>query len=152
MPYIPTQYILKIVCIFMQSVVCHSQEDDGMCVTMYSVREFLTPLNLHLVPSTHSQQVSRLMGRDGVDEEQALKRIQAQIPLSSKCGWADVVIDNSHDRHSTRQQVEKLVESMNRLSSCRRFLYVAVLSTLVVLFTAIAICLCMNFKAMSTLF
>jgi dephospho-CoA kinase len=62
------------------------------------------------------------MTRDGLTREDALKRIRAQIPLATKCIWADVEIDNSQDRLSTSRQVEQLVLSMNRLSRRRRLL------------------------------
>ena len=74
------------------------------------------------------------MARDGLNEEQALQRIQAQIPLATKCLWADVEIDNSRDRLVTRRQVERLVQNMNSISYCRRFLYVAIVWSLVMLF------------------
>lgn len=102
----------------------------GTCIenTELKSHDALMVLLFH-IPSTHKQQVLRLMARDGLSEEQALKRIGAQIPLSSKCQWADVVIDNSGDRHTTRQQVEQLVQDMNKLSSHRRFLYLAIIIT-----------------------
>ena len=85
-------------------------------------------------PSTPTQQVSRLMARDKLNEEQALERIRSQIPLSSKCLWADVEIDNSHDRLTTRWQVERLVVNMNRLSYCRRFGLLSIIVTLFLFF------------------
>ena len=83
------------------------------------------------LPSTHKQQLSRLMSRDEITEEEAVQRIKSQIPLDTKCLWADVVIDNSHDRASTRRQVERLVASMNHISYCRRFVYYAAVSLVV---------------------
>ena len=74
------------------------------------------------------------MARDGVTGEEALQRIQSQLPLSSKCLWADVEIDNSHDRATTRWQAERLVNQMNRISYCRTYLYYAVVLAFVVVF------------------
>lgn len=53
-------------------------------------------------------QAARLMQRDGLPEEQAQNRIKSQLPLDLKRERADIVIDNSGTRDTTRQQVEKL--------------------------------------------
>lgn len=71
------------------------------------------------------------MTRDRLSEEQALKRIEAQIPLVSKCLWGDVVIDNSKDIITTRLQVERLVHSMNAQSYQRRRLYFIMVSIII---------------------
>lgn len=42
-------------------------------------------------------QRARLMDRDGVDEEEAQRRIDAQLPLTEKLAVADHVIDNTGD-------------------------------------------------------
>lgn len=51
-------------------------------------------------------QVRRLMERDRLDEEEALKRLQAQMPIEWKKEWADYVIDNSGAVTDTELQVE----------------------------------------------
>ncbi len=51
-----------------------------------------------------SAQLSRLMERDGVDEEEASRRIEAQIPLDHKAEQADHVIDNTGSLDETRTQ------------------------------------------------
>jgi dephospho-CoA kinase len=64
------------------------------------------------------------MARDRLSKVEALKRIQAQIPLSCKISCADVEIDNSGSRQDeTRGQVEHFVENMKRLSHCRPMLF-----------------------------
>src|SRR3989442_4874689 len=50
----------------------------------------------------------RLNERDGLTEEEARQRIAAQMPLDEKRARADVVIDNSGSRESTRRQVEAI--------------------------------------------
>jgi dephospho-CoA kinase len=47
-----------------------------------------------LVDCDEEQQLARLRRRDGLDEEQARRRIAAQWPLARKRPLADVVIDN----------------------------------------------------------
>lgn len=53
-------------------------------------------------------QVERTMSRDGCSEEEALRRIAAQLSIDEKREMADHVIDNSGDRAETRRQVEAL--------------------------------------------
>lgn len=50
----------------------------------------------------------RLMKRDGVDEAEAERRIDAQWPIEEKVRLADHVIDNSGTWEATRRQVLKL--------------------------------------------
>lgn len=53
-------------------------------------------------------QLARLMGRDQLTREQALARIEAQMPLSEKVKRADFVIDNGGDLERTREQVARI--------------------------------------------
>ncbi|MEN6459791.1 MAG: dephospho-CoA kinase [Syntrophomonas sp.] len=46
-------------------------------------------------------QISRLMAREGINREDALKRIATQMPLDEKAGRADRVLDNSHSIEET---------------------------------------------------
>ena len=59
-----------------------------------------------VVSLPYQDQVSRLMDRDGIDRDQALRKIQAQMSLEEKVKLADYVIDNSGSKEETRQQVE----------------------------------------------
>ncbi|OGP81228.1 MAG: dephospho-CoA kinase [Deltaproteobacteria bacterium RBG_16_64_85] len=56
------------------------------------------------------QQVRRLVERDGISDQQALRRIAAQMNPDEKARASEHVIDNSGDRASTRAQVRALVE------------------------------------------
>ena len=51
-------------------------------------------------------QMSRLTARDGLTEEAAIKRIEAQEPLEAKKERADVVIDNNGTIEQTEQQID----------------------------------------------
>ncbi len=55
-------------------------------------------------------QLERLMIRDDLSEEDALARIDAQIPVVEKKEKADYVIDNSGDIEDTLQQVDILYD------------------------------------------
>ena len=59
-----------------------------------------------VVSLPHEDQVSRLMDRDGIDRDQALRKIRAQMPLEEKVKLADYIVDNSGSKEKTRQQVE----------------------------------------------
>lgn len=50
-------------------------------------------------------QLERLMARDNCSREQAEQIVAAQMPLSEKERFGDVVIDNSGDLDNTRKQV-----------------------------------------------
>ncbi len=62
-----------------------------------------------------STQLSRLISRSNVLPEQAAARIKAQMSLSEKINYADVIIDNNKDVDETRRQVvaawQKIMES-----------------------------------------
>lgn len=62
-----------------------------------------------------AMQISRLMKRDGLSEQEAMSRIQAQLPIEEKKGKADYVIDNSGSLEQTRKQVDAFWESMDLL-------------------------------------
>lgn len=61
-------------------------------------------------------QLKRLMERDGLNKEEAEKRIAAQMPMEEKIARADFVIDNSGGVESTRQAVQELWQRLVRLS------------------------------------
>jgi dephospho-CoA kinase len=54
------------------------------------------------------QQVRRLMERDGISEEQAIRRIASQMDPEEKARSSDRIIDNSGDLAATRSQVRAL--------------------------------------------
>lgn len=54
--------------------------------------------------------LARIMARDGVSRSQALAALAAQIPLATKAGWADYLIDNSGDWSDTCRQLEQLTK------------------------------------------
>lgn len=55
-------------------------------------------------------QLKRLIKRDCLSEEEALKRINSQIPISEKTKMADAVIDNSQTKEKTFQQIKSLLQ------------------------------------------
>jgi len=64
-------------------------------------------------PSPIDLQLQRLMQRDGSSEEDALSRLNSQIPTSSKVRFADVVIDNSGSRSELEVHVQTLIHRLD---------------------------------------
>ena len=62
------------------------------------------------------------MSRDSLSQEEALQRINAQMPLSEKCRKADFIVDNSNERDLTRQHTYTLFAQMQRLSYHQKML------------------------------
>lgn len=52
--------------------------------------------------------VRRMIARDGLSDEEARRRLAAQVRLEDKVPWADWVIDNSRTPEETRAQVDRL--------------------------------------------
>lgn len=67
-----------------------------------------------LVVVDQETQIQRLMARDHFGLQQALNRINAQIPLERKKRYADVIIDNTGPVRETRAIVKKLWERVVR--------------------------------------
>jgi dephospho-CoA kinase len=59
-------------------------------------------------------QIERTMARDGCSEEEARRRIAAQLPIDDKRALADHIIDNSGSIEETRAQVVALVQKLTQ--------------------------------------
>jgi dephospho-CoA kinase len=62
-------------------------------------------------------QIRRVMTRDGYSREQAIARIDSQMPLEEKIRRADVVIDTAKDIEETRREVTALWDKLQRNES-----------------------------------
>ena len=69
--------------------------------------------SLVVVDCDEPQQISRLRRRNGMNEEEAIRRVNAQMPLSEKVKYADHVIDNRGSIDDTRKQVEELMKLLS---------------------------------------
>lgn len=58
-----------------------------------------------VVATTKEIQIDRLMKRDKVGKEEAIQKINSQLPISEKIVLGDSVIDNSGSTENTKQQV-----------------------------------------------
>ncbi|MFA9353427.1 dephospho-CoA kinase [Pediococcus pentosaceus] len=68
---------------------------------------------LMVIKTSAQIQVERLMQRDSLNEIDAQKRIQAQMPIEEKVKKADIVIDTSGTIEETRSQVVKWLVDKN---------------------------------------
>ena len=63
---------------------------------------------LVVVTTTPQLQQARLMARDHLSAEEAIQRINSQMPVAEKAALADHVIKNDLDREDTRAQVLRM--------------------------------------------
>ncbi|WP_413174108.1 dephospho-CoA kinase [Anabaena azotica] len=63
-----------------------------------------------VVSCSAKQQQERLIQRNNLSSEQAVARINSQLPISEKIGRADVVLDNSSSLESLLQQVDLVMK------------------------------------------
>lgn len=67
-----------------------------------------------LVDVTEETQLSRLMARNALSQEEAEKRIAAQLSLREKRKKADVLIDNNGSLEEARQQLRDALQKLER--------------------------------------
>ena len=67
-----------------------------------------------LVDVTVETQLSRLMTRNALSQDEAEKRIAAQLSLQEKRKRADVLIDNNGSLKETRQQIRDALQKLER--------------------------------------
>ncbi len=58
------------------------------------------------------EQIKRLIKRNNLSKDEALQRVRSQIPTEEKAKMADYVIDNSNSLDKTKEQVEKIWQSL----------------------------------------
>lgn len=67
-----------------------------------------------LVDVTEETQLSRLMSRNDLSQEEAEKRIAAQLSLQEKRKRANVLIENNGSLEETRQQIRVALQKLER--------------------------------------
>jgi dephospho-CoA kinase len=70
----------------------------------------LRPLVVVSVPE--EIQIERTVARDGSSREHVSARVRAQLPLAKKVEVADYVIDSSTTREATREQADRVLDSI----------------------------------------
>ena len=59
-------------------------------------------------------QLERLMARNSLSKEEALKRIESQMSPQEKASLGDFVINNSYRKEDTFQQIDEILEKLKR--------------------------------------
>lgn len=75
---------------------------------------------LVVVVTDEATQLARLMARDRIDRDEALRKIRSQMPVGEKAKLADHVIDNSGDRAATEARTREVHAALVRELAARR--------------------------------
>ncbi len=67
-----------------------------------------------LVLIAPEEQIRRLMARNGVNKEEAEKRLKSQMPIGGKIALADIVIDNEGSIPETEKRVGQVWKELLR--------------------------------------
>ena len=59
-------------------------------------------------------QLERLMTRNSLSKEEAVKRIESQMSPREKASLGDFVINNSYSKEDTFQQIDEIIEKLKR--------------------------------------
>lgn len=70
--------------------------------------------------ATPEQQLQRMMARDGLEREEAERRLAAQMPLEEKCRVAHLVVDNSGTPEDCRTDALRVFAELRRLAPGRK--------------------------------
>lgn len=61
--------------------------------------------SIWLIYTTREIQIERLMGRDKINREYAIKKINSQMPVEDKIKFADIVIENNGSVDDLKRQI-----------------------------------------------
>ena len=86
--------------------------DAALMIETGSYRRFDKLVVVHCTPEL---QLERLTARNNLTREQALARINAQMPSAEKLSFADYAIDTSRGFDDTRRQTAELYAALQRL-------------------------------------
>ncbi len=70
-----------------------------------------------VVYAPRQTQLERLIKRDGLSQEEALRRLEAQLDIETKRSRADWVIDNSGDLRQLQRECERIQEEILKVFS-----------------------------------
>ena len=70
---------------------------------------------LLLTVCTTEQQIARAMHRDSITREEAVSRLDRQMPLAEKRKFADYVIDTSGGKEQTYEQVRAVYRALREI-------------------------------------
>ncbi|MGW8286252.1 MAG: dephospho-CoA kinase [Candidatus Deferrimicrobiaceae bacterium] len=91
--------------VIVEAALIHEKDPQGMFDAVIGVR------------CGRGLQIERLMRRDGIPREQALRIVSSQMDPEEKALTSDYVIDNSGDLAGTRAQVRALAKILRQAAS-----------------------------------
>ena len=65
------------------------------------------------VTVNREEQISRLINRDKITRDQAIAKINSQMPVEEICARSDVVIENDKTLPELREKISELMKSLN---------------------------------------
>ncbi len=83
--------------------------DAALMIETGSYRRYDFVVVVHCPPEI---QLQRLMSRDGLTREDALRRIRSQMPIEQKLRFADFLVDTSGSIEETHAQADALVSKL----------------------------------------
>jgi dephospho-CoA kinase len=86
--------------------------DAALMIETGSFRRYDRVVVVHCLPEL---QLERLMARDGLSREDALRRIRSQMPIEEKRPFADFLVDTSGSIEETLKQADDLASHLQRL-------------------------------------
>lgn len=69
-----------------------------------------------LVYADRNTQIKRLMERDRLSKDEAIRRIESQIPLSKKREFADYIIDGRRPKSEIEEEVRKIYAELKEMT------------------------------------
>lgn len=63
-----------------------------------------------VVNVSKEEQIKRLMTRDNIDKDYAIKKINSQFPIDEKLKKANYIIDNNKSKENTYYQIEQILK------------------------------------------
>jgi len=88
--------------------------DAALMVETGSYRKYDCVVVVYCTPQV---QLQRVIARDRLSEEEALQRIQSQMPLLEKIKYADYIIENSGRFSETNEQIKHIFTELANLGA-----------------------------------
>ena len=86
--------------------------DAALMIEAGSYRRYRAVVVIYCHPAV---QIQRLMARDRISQEEALERIDSQMPILEKIRYGDYIIENSGKLSDTRDQVKQVFAELLNL-------------------------------------
>jgi len=99
--------------------ITHQATEDVICIIdaplLFEAHIEYMMDKIIVVYINKKEQMNRLLQREGLSKDEAIKRIRAQTPIEDKVLLADYVIDNSFSVEQTKEQAFQLWIELNNL-------------------------------------